>query len=171
MEMNYCRRCGATLTAETNGPYTCKNSHVLYANPAPTVGLFLLDEQKNVLLTIRAQEPHKGMLDCIGGFVEEGETFEQALERETKEETGLSAQEYSELTYLTSAPSKYPFNSEYRSVLSNFYVATIKNDASPKANDDVAELIWKRPEDINIDDVGGADDVRAGLSKLLEVLT
>jgi 8-oxo-dGTP diphosphatase len=40
----------------------------------------------------RRNEPYKNMLALPGGFVEEGETTEQAIVREVKEETGLEAE-------------------------------------------------------------------------------
>ncbi len=40
----------------------------------------------------RRNEPYKNMLALPGGFVEEGETVEQAVAREVEEETGLQAE-------------------------------------------------------------------------------
>ncbi len=40
----------------------------------------------------RRNEPYKNMLALPGGFVEEDESAEQAVVREVKEETGLSAE-------------------------------------------------------------------------------
>lgn len=79
--MNYCRRCGEELTTEDNVAYTCKNSHTLYANPAPCVGIFLLDQDDKVVLSVRGIEPAKGKLDSIGGFIDGNESFEEALAR------------------------------------------------------------------------------------------
>lgn len=171
MEQNYCRRCGEALKPAHHGGYECTTGHVLFSNPAPTVGVFFIDPAGNVLLSVRGIEPDKGRIDTIGGFVEIGETFEQAAQRETEEETGLTPADYGELTYLTSAPNDYAYGGESRSVLSCFYYASLKDDATPVAGDDVASLVLLNPKDINVDDVGSADDVRAGLSALLEKLS
>lgn len=171
MEQNYCRRCGTKLERTEHGGYKCTNEHIIFSNPAPTVGIFLFDGSGKVLLSIRGVEPEKGKLDSIGGFVEEGETFEEAAIRETQEETGLTAKDYSELTYLTSAPNEYLYGGERRSVLSCFYYATMREGAKPVASDDVASLLLLKPEDIDVDDVGNAQDIRAGLTKLLEMVS
>lgn len=53
-----------------------------------TVDAIILYEGKLVVIR-RGNEPYKGKLALPGGFVEKDETVEQAVVRETKEETGL----------------------------------------------------------------------------------
>ena len=168
MELNYCRRCGAELKKKTGNAYACANGHTLFPNPAPTVGVFLFDTDGKVIMSVRGIEPNKGRLDSIGGFVDDGETFEQALEREVREETGLVPDDYSTPMYLTSAPSGYEYDGEVRSVLSCFFTATLREGAEPVASDDVASFVHLRPQDIDPDDVGDAQDVRSAIGKLLE---
>ena len=84
----YCSICGAELKKQ-NGNLACvKCSFVNYRNPRPTVTGLILHKNK-LLLTKRARSPFKNWWDLPGGFVERGETAEQALIRELKEETGL----------------------------------------------------------------------------------
>ena len=146
------------------------NDHLLFSNSAPTVGIFLLDTSGNVLLSVRGIEPVKGTLDSFGGFVDMGESFEQAAVRETEEETGLTASDYSPLTYLTSATNSYDFGGEAREVLSCFFYATVYDSANPRAKDDVASIVRVKPHDVDVASIGG-DDVRAGLNALLEMLS
>jgi 8-oxo-dGTP diphosphatase len=56
--------------------------------PVVGVGAVVLDRDR-VLLIKRAHEPLKGQWSMPGGGVEVGETLEQAIAREVKEETGL----------------------------------------------------------------------------------
>ena len=71
-----------------------------------TVDGITLYEGKIVLIR-RGHEPFKGMLAIPGGFVEKDETVEQAVLRETKEETGLDA-EIKHLVGVYSNPHRDP---------------------------------------------------------------
>jgi 8-oxo-dGTP diphosphatase len=58
--------------------------------PRPVVGVgAVVIEAGRVLLIKRAHEPLKGQWSLPGGGVELGETLEQAIAREVREETGL----------------------------------------------------------------------------------
>jgi ADP-ribose pyrophosphatase YjhB (NUDIX family) len=49
----------------------------------------IIQKDERILLILREIEPHKNKLTFPGGFVEYGETIEQAAVREAKEETSL----------------------------------------------------------------------------------
>jgi ADP-ribose pyrophosphatase YjhB (NUDIX family) len=56
----------------------------------PCVGAIVHDAAGRLLLIRRGREPHRGRWSLPGGRVEAGESPEQAVEREVREETGLS---------------------------------------------------------------------------------
>ena len=56
----------------------------------PCVGAVVHDAAGRLLLVQRGREPHRGRWSLPGGRVEAGESPEQAVEREVREETGLS---------------------------------------------------------------------------------
>jgi 8-oxo-dGTP diphosphatase len=58
-------------------------------HPLPTVDAVILGAGKIILIK-RGNPPFKGMWALPGGFVECGETVEEATVREAKEETGLT---------------------------------------------------------------------------------
>ncbi len=49
----------------------------------------IIERNTLILMHRRNYEPQKGKVDFVGGFVERGETVEEAAVREVKEETGF----------------------------------------------------------------------------------
>jgi 8-oxo-dGTP diphosphatase len=81
-----------------------------YPRPALSVDcvVFGLEgESVEVLLIERRDPPHAGAWALPGGFVEEGETVEQAAARELAEETGLADVDLQQL-HTFSAPDRDP---------------------------------------------------------------
>src|SRR5919199_6129304 len=61
-----------------------------HRNPVPAVDFIITkDDNSKMLLVRRKNEPFRGMLSIPGGFVNEGETVEDAMRREAEEETSL----------------------------------------------------------------------------------
>lgn len=77
-----------------------------YVSPALTVDAVLL-KGNEVLLIRRGREPFKGSWALPGGFVEVGETVEDAVRRELVEETGLKG-DVVDLLGVYSAPGRDP---------------------------------------------------------------
>ena len=55
-------------------------------------GAFILNDEKKLLLQQRNKAPEKGFWSIPGGKLEMFETFEEAVKREVKEETGVEIQ-------------------------------------------------------------------------------
>ncbi|OIP39999.1 MAG: NUDIX hydrolase [Deltaproteobacteria bacterium CG2_30_63_29] len=76
----------------------------VYRNPTPTVDV-IIELEGGVVLIERANEPRGWALP--GGFVDYGESLEDAARREAKEETTLDV-ELTDLLYVYSAPGRDP---------------------------------------------------------------
>jgi ADP-ribose pyrophosphatase YjhB (NUDIX family) len=63
----------------------------IWRNPAVAVNV-IVENEKRILLIKRRLEPFKGLWSLPGGYVEYGETVENAAKRELKEECGLDIQ-------------------------------------------------------------------------------
>ena len=140
MEMNFCRRCGTVLTKKSDTEYECANGHRIYANADISVNVFFLTDDDHVMMSVRGIEPYKGTLDTFGGFIDMGETAEQALAREIREETGLNTSQYEQPVFLSTGLFPYPFDGEVRDTLPLFFWSRLKPGAVLTAADDVAEV-------------------------------
>jgi ADP-ribose pyrophosphatase YjhB (NUDIX family) len=108
-----------------------------YGNPKPCVAVFL-ECDGAILLGSRKHEPSKGAWDIIGGFIDAGESAEEAVEREVFEETGL---ELADIRYLRSIPGKYGIRRV--PTLNLCFTATAKNWPSIlKVDEDLDRDLW-----------------------------
>jgi len=90
----FCTHCGSLLVRrvpldDTRLRLVCTRcEHVHYENPRILVSCFVTWGQ-DVLLCRRALQPGYGLWAPPAGYLEEGESLEQAAARETLEETGV----------------------------------------------------------------------------------
>ncbi len=86
---SHCSYCGVAFPADLPWPRRCPAcGSVTYRNPLP-VSVVLLPVDDGLLLVRRTQEPQAGKLALPGGFIEIGETWQEAGAREMREETGI----------------------------------------------------------------------------------
>lgn len=133
-------------------------------NPSAANVAIIKNSEGEILVTLRKQEPAKGTLDLPGGFTEIGETSEEGVKREVMEETGLNV---TAVHYLFSLPNVYRYSGIELPTLDMFYECDIEDETVLAANDDTAECMWIKPEDIHTEQFG-LRSVRWGLVKYFE---
>ena len=101
----FCGRCGSqTKPVLTERAWQCPAcSHIIYPRISPAI-IVLIKKGDEILLARSPRFP-KGMYSVIAGFVEPGETLEEALCREVQEEVGLSVHN---IRYFASEPWPFP---------------------------------------------------------------
>ncbi|HEX6067566.1 MAG TPA: NUDIX hydrolase [Nitrososphaera sp.] len=112
----------------------CRDA-VSHRNPVPTVDV-IMQKGSKVLMIRRKNEPFAGRLALPGGFVNEGETAEDAARREAREETSLEIEPI-EILGVYSDPARDP----RRHTLTVVFVAIVTGGVE-RASDDAAGLEW-----------------------------
>ena len=101
----FCARCGAPSRLSAGGWRrecdVCKAQHFPRTDP---VVIMLAVEGEHCLMGRQARFP-RGMYSCLAGFLEPGETIEEAVRREIFEEAGVHC---GAVRYLASQPWPFP---------------------------------------------------------------
>lgn len=113
----YCGVCGGTMKMHTDISKRCENCGKEVWPQLATAIIVLISKGDEVLL-VHANNFKGNYFGLVAGFVETGETLEQAVHREVKEETNLKIKN---IRYFGSQPWPYPcglmvgFYAEYES--------------------------------------------------------
>lgn len=101
----FCARCGAATASVHAGAMrtcgACSAEHFPRVNP---VAIMLIVRGDECLLGRQAAWPH-GMYSALAGFIEPGESIEEAVRREVKEEAGIDV---GTVRYHSSQPWPFP---------------------------------------------------------------
>lgn len=102
----FCARCGGETVAEAAGyRRRCPAcGDVIFPRTDPVTIMLVHDGEGRCVLGRQPRFPEK-FWSCLAGFVEAGETVEDAVRRETLEEAGLAV---SRVDYLASQPWPFP---------------------------------------------------------------
>jgi NAD+ diphosphatase len=101
----FCGRCGtATICRDSELAKTCPACHLVsYPRLSPAVIMSVIDHDR--ILLARSPRYPQGMFSTLAGFVEPGETLEEAVCREVREETNILV---AQVQYVASQPWPFP---------------------------------------------------------------
>ena len=101
----FCGRCGVPLKSRTTErAKECPQCGLLHF-PRLAPAIIVLVERGDQLLLARSRHFMPGMYSVLAGFVEPGESLEEAVVREVKEEVGI---EIKDIKYFGSQPWPFP---------------------------------------------------------------
>jgi len=131
----HCARCGAPTSVALGGAVrTCdadKSEH--YPRTDCAVIVLVRDADDRILLGRQAIWP-EGRFSCFAGFLEPGETFEQCVQREVYEESGVAVRE---INYLGSQPWPFP-----ASIMISFEAITDFPEVARPDGEEIVEIKW-----------------------------
>jgi len=131
----HCARCGApTSSAQGGAIRTCdndKSEH--YPRTDSAVIVLVRDKDDRILLGHQPVWP-EGRFSCFAGFLEPGETFEQCVQREVLEESGVLVRE---ISYLGSQPWPFP-----ASIMISFDAVTDAPESAHPDGQEITEVKW-----------------------------
>lgn len=148
----FCPRCGQPAGKPVRRPrFDCAAcGFVYYFNPTVAAAAFIVRPDGHVLFIRRASEPAQGKLAIPGGFVDPGETAEEALRREIREEVNL---EVRALEFLCSQPNEYPYREITYPVCDLFFVARPDPACEVRALDAVESFGWLEPAKVDPEEI------------------
>ncbi|MCS6866106.1 MAG: NUDIX domain-containing protein [Gemmataceae bacterium] len=145
----FCPRCGAPRNESHRGqnPLRCSACALTYYfNPTVAAAAWVVAPDGRVLLIRRAYEPAAGKFAIPGGFIDIGESAENGLRREIREEVGL---DIDHLTFVLSHPNQYFYRDVTYPVVDLIFLAYTRQADCAKPLDGVAGIVWKFPAEID----------------------
>jgi len=128
-------------------PLACVDCGFTYFfNPTVAAGAFISDEQGKMLFVRRAKDPAKGLLGVPGGFIDVGESAEEALRREVREEVNL---EIVQIRFVCSCPNYYHYRDVTYPVCDLMFAAVAINPHTAQALDGVDAFEWHHPASVS----------------------
>ncbi|MCL3782163.1 NUDIX domain-containing protein [Prolixibacteraceae bacterium JC049] len=151
--LRYCQKCGKEVQFDSqNFKSVCDHcGFQFYINSAAAVAAVIESDNGQVLFAVRGREPFIGMLDLPGGFIDVGETAENALMREINEELGANVTSSS---YLGSFPNEYSYGGLTYYTLDLAYRCKVESLDNLKAQDDISGWEFHNLKEMDLELIG-----------------
>ena len=133
----FCGRCGKpTMTAPGERAMRCACGHTTYPRISPA--MMVLVKRGDAILLARNVNAPSGRMSALAGFLEAGESVEDAIHREVLEEVGI---EVKDPRYFASQPWPFP-----HSLMLAFTAEYAGGELTPDRTE-IAEAAWFGPGD------------------------
>jgi NAD+ diphosphatase len=136
----FCGVCGAPCAPKSAGHVmqctACEVQHFPRTDPAV---IMLVHRGDRILLGHSQRFPRARMYSTLAGFLEPGETLEEAVRREVKEEAGVTV---GRVQYHSSQPWPFPAN-----IMLGFYGEALSEDITIQT-DELLDVRWFTRDEI-----------------------
>ena len=146
----FCGCCGGAMRFDTDISKKCEQCGK-EVWPQLAIAIIVLIRKEDQVLLVRARNFRHDFYGLVAGFVETGETLEEAVHREVMEETGLSV---TETKYLFTLPNDYEYSGLPIPTMDVFFVCRVDDFVPLHADDDAAECVFIKKDELNPDDFG-----------------
>ena len=145
--VRFCPGCGRESDGGASAKFfECEAcGYRLYLNPTVSACPLIFREDGKILLVRRARDPQKGLLGIPGGFVDAGESVEEALRRELQEELKLSVIDWK---FFGGWPNVYPYRGVSYDVLDLYFLVNVVGEIQPKASE-ITGFEWRDPKTLD----------------------
>eukprot|EP00897_Mesotaenium_endlicherianum_P008545 jgi/Mesen1/7719/ME000407S06944 len=147
-QAQFCGRCGhRTAPIEAGNRRKCIAEGCqtkLYPRIDPVVIMLVIDEQRDLVLLGRQARFLPRMWSCLAGFIEPGESLEEAVRRETREEAGIDV---GDVVYHSSQPWPVGSGSMSCQLMVGFFAFAKTTDIVVDKKE-LADAQWKSREEI-----------------------
>jgi NAD+ diphosphatase len=149
VKFQYCPRCGQQhLQPNDAKSFVCRLCGFVYYHSSAAIAGAIIEYQDRIILTRRAFEPHKDALSLPGGFVDYGESLEDALVREIQEELNISV---TPPMYFCSGGEQYKSRDVIYFCTTAFFIVKVYDISPITARDDVDTFLLIAPSDIDLE--------------------
>jgi len=152
----FCARCGSALTVAAAGHVLtcsgCGRQHFPRTDPA--VIMLVVDVEDRALLGRQPGWP-EGRYSTLAGFVDPGESLENAVRREVAEEVGV---EIGEVTYLGNQPWPFP-----ASLMVGFFAEALTTEIAVD-HEEISDARWFTREQMRAEAEAGTLLLPGGIS-------
>lgn len=140
----HCLKCGSPITKDPPRSLRCEScGFVLFFNPKPVAAAIPFTPQGDIVLLRRGFDPGQGLWTFPGGFIDLGESTEEAARRETMEEIQLDVEIGSLVGVYSRATDR---------VMLVVYSATTNGD-TPRTTDEAPTIQAFRPDELPWDEM------------------
>jgi NADH pyrophosphatase NudC (nudix superfamily) len=147
----YCPACRSeSISFDGLKLYECSKCGWSFYHNACSAVMAVLTLNNKILFTYRANDPAKDKLDLPGGFVDPGETAEEAVAREIDEELNLKNLNY---IYIGSAVNSYRFNNINYPTCDLIYHAEISEIPGRIQKSEIKDVVLLGLTEIKEDDI------------------